>query len=74
MTGRRSQRSLALGLIAAVASGAAISVLSVLAAGCTSGTTPNCSDAAEMCDPYEAGSDSGMPTESGLAESSAQGG
>jgi hypothetical protein len=58
-------RSLALAVLASLAA----SVAPALLGACTSGTTPNCTDAAEGCDPYEAGPDSGA-TESGAIESS----
>jgi hypothetical protein len=81
MMGKRARRSLAMALSATVASGSGLVVLSLLLlpAACTSGTTPNCADAAEMCDPYEAGPDSGIPSEAGpgetgVAESSTSGG
>ena len=51
---------------------AAASSLTLLLAACTSGTTPNCSDAADMCDPYEAGTDSAG--DAGAAEASLHGG
>jgi hypothetical protein len=60
-------------LLATLASGSGLAALLVPTA-CTSGTTPNCADAAEMCDPYEAGPDSGMPSEASVAESSTTGG
>jgi hypothetical protein len=61
-------RSLAVAVLASLAAGVALALLGA----CTSGTTPNCADAAE-CDPYEAGTDSGA-TDSGSAESSLHGG
>jgi hypothetical protein len=66
------RRGLAAAILTSVAMSSSLSLLSLLA-GCTSGTTPNCADAAEMCDPYEAGGDSG-PADSGSAESSLHGG
>jgi hypothetical protein len=61
------RRTLAAAVLASVVAAAAISMLTLLGA-CTSGTTPNCADAAEMCDPYEAGPGDGA------AESSLHGG
>jgi hypothetical protein len=58
MRGRRSIAVAVPVVLASLAALATISVLGLLEA-CTSGTTPNCADAAEMCDPYEAGTDAG---------------
>jgi len=65
------RRALAAAVLASVVAAAATSML-VLLGACTSGTTPNCADAAEMCDPYEAGGDAGPGD--GAAESSLHGG
>jgi hypothetical protein len=62
------RRALAAAVLASVASASLITLLGA----CTSGTTPNCADAADMCDPYEAGGDSGPGD--GSAESSLHGG
>jgi hypothetical protein len=70
MTGRRSRRSLAVALLAALGPGLVYFALSALSAACTSGTTPNCSDAGNMCDPYPP-ADAG---DGGSVESSTQGG
>jgi hypothetical protein len=70
MTGWRSRRSLAVALLAAIVPGLVCLALSASNAACTSGTTPNCSDAGNMCDPYPP-ADAG---DGGVAESSTQGG
>ena len=62
------RRGVAMAILASVALASSLALL----AACTSGTTPNCADAAEMCDPYEAGGDSGPGD--GSAESSLHGG
>jgi hypothetical protein len=54
----RGRRTIAVTVLASLAAMSTLSMLGLLAA-CTSGTTPNCSDAASMCDPYEAGTDAG---------------